>query len=102
MIDWTNDKIAELITLLRGASVLLAIAIVALSYLKSRSLVTLLVAALTAGFFLWTINNTDWWQARVEDEEGAPAPVVVVADGPLYSRRAPPESPGLVIGGWRD
>lgn len=99
MIDWTNDKIAELIALLRAASVLLAIAIVALSYLKTRSLVTLLVAALTAGFFLWTINNTDWWQARVE-EESAPTPVV--AAGPLYSRI--PDPPGVTIGlgGRRD
>lgn len=98
MIDWTNDKIAELIALLRGASVLLAIAMVAYSYLKTRSLVTLLVAALTAGFFLWTINNTDWWQARIE-EESAPAPVVGAP--PLDSRI--PDPPGVVIGfgGWR-
>ena len=101
MIDWTNDKIAELIALLRAASVLLAIAIVALSYLKTRSLVTLLVAALTAGFFLWTINNTDWWQARVEDEEGAPAPVVV--GPPPLSSGLVDQPGGLVIGfeGWR-
>jgi hypothetical protein len=101
VIDWTNDKIEELITLLRGASVLLAIAMVAYSYLKTRSFVTLLVAALTAGFFLWTINNTDWWQARVEDEEGASAPVVVVGAPPLSSSLVDP--PGVVIGvgGWR-
>jgi len=74
VIDWANDKIAELIALLRGAAVLVAIAMVAYSYIKTRSLVTLLVAALTAGFFLWTINNTDWWQQKV-DEESAPAPV---------------------------
>ena len=98
MIDWTNDKIAELITLLRGASVLLAIAMVAYAYLKTRSIVTLLMAALTAGFFLWTINNTDWWQARVEDES-APAPMVGMP--PLSSRI--PDPPGVVIGvgGWR-
>jgi hypothetical protein len=70
MIDWTNDKIAELIALVRGAAVLLAIAMVAYAYMKTRSFVTLLLAAITAGFFLWTINNTDWWEQKVE-EEGA-------------------------------
>lgn len=79
MIQWTNEKIAELITLARGAAVLLAIAMVGLAYAKTRSLTTLLLAALTAGFFLWTINNTDWWQQKVE-EESSPPPVVHVVD----------------------
>ena len=92
MIDWTNDKVTELITLLRAASVLLAIAMVAYAYLKTRSIVTLLMAALTAGFFLWTINNTDWWQARVEDESG-PAPMV----GMPPPSSAVPDPPGVVI-----
>lgn len=96
MIDWTNDKIAELITLLRGASVLLAIAMVAYSYLKTRSLVTLLVAALTAGFFLWTINNTDWWQQKVEEES---APVFGVP--PLSSSTDDPAGLVIGLGGWR-
>jgi hypothetical protein len=96
VIDWTNDKIAELITLLRGASVLLAIAMVAYAYLKTRSIVTLLVAAITAGFFLWTINNTDWWQQKVEEES---APVAVYGSPPSSSTTNPS---GVVIGlgGW--
>ena len=98
MIDWTNDKIAELITLLRGASVLLAIAMVAYSYAKTRSLVTLLVAALTAGFFLWTINNTDWWQQKVE-EESAPTPIYGAA--PLSSSSEDPAGLVIGLGTWR-
>jgi hypothetical protein len=99
VIDWANDKIAELIALLRGAAVVLAIAMVIYAYAKHRTLVALLVAALTAGFFLWTINNTDWWQARVEEEEGAPYPVH--GTPPPWSTADDP--PGLVIGfgGWR-
>jgi hypothetical protein len=70
VIDWTHDKIGELISLVRFAAVLVAVASVGYAYAKTRSLVTLLVAALTAGIFLWAINNTDWWQARVEEESG--------------------------------
>lgn len=68
MIDFLNGKVLEVTSLVRGASVLGAIVMVALAYYKARSLVALLVAALTAGVFLWTINNTDWWTDRVEEE----------------------------------
>jgi hypothetical protein len=68
MIDFLNGKILEVTALVRGASVLGAIVMVAFAYYKMRSLVAVLVAALTAGVFLWTINNTGWWQDRVQDE----------------------------------
>jgi hypothetical protein len=68
MIDFLNGKVLEVTALVRGASVLGAIVMVAFAYYKVRSLVAVLVAALTAGVFLWTINNTDWWTDRVEEE----------------------------------
>ena len=68
MIDFLNGKVLEVTALVRGASVLGAIVMVAFAYYKVRSLVAVLVAALTAGVFLWTINNTGWWQDRVQDE----------------------------------
>jgi hypothetical protein len=71
MIDWLSGKILEVTDLVRGASVLGAIVMVAFAYYKARSIVALLVAALTAGVFLWTINNVDWWQQRVEEETGS-------------------------------
>lgn len=77
MIDWTHDKILELIALLRIAAVLGAVAMVIWSYLKYRTLVAVLVAAITAGIFLFVVNRPDWWQQRVDEESGAPAPVVV-------------------------
>lgn len=77
MIDWLNGKILELTSLVRGAAVLLAVTMVAYAYLRTRSLVTLLVAALTAGIFLWAINNTGWWQEKVGEE--STAPVIVPA-----------------------
>lgn len=68
MLDWLSGKILEVTALVRGASVLGAIIMVAFAYYKARSLVAVLVAGLTAGVFLWTINNTDWWQTKVEEE----------------------------------
>lgn len=68
MIDWLSGKIVEVTALVRGASVLGAIVMVAFAYYRARSLVAVIVAGLTAGVFLWTINNTDWWRDRVEEE----------------------------------
>jgi hypothetical protein len=68
MIEWTSGKILELTSLAQGAATLGAVVMVAYSYFKTRSFVTLLAAALTAGFFLWTIHNPSWWQQRVSEE----------------------------------
>jgi hypothetical protein len=68
MIEWMNGKIVEVTDLVRGASVLGAIVMVAVAYYKLRSLVALIVAALTAGVFLFAINNITWFQDRVTEE----------------------------------
>jgi hypothetical protein len=68
VIDFTSEKILEVTALVRGASVLGAILMVAVAYFKLRSIVAVIVAAITAGLFLFTINNTDWWLDRVEEE----------------------------------
>jgi hypothetical protein len=70
VIDWTSGKILEVTSLVRTASVLGAIIMVAIAYYKVRSIVALIVAAITAGVFLFTINNVDWWTERVEEESG--------------------------------
>lgn len=82
MIEWTNGKITELIDLMRGAAVLASVAMVIYAYLKFRTLIAVLVAAITAGIFLFVVNRPDWWQARVDEESGAPAPAVVEATTP--------------------
>jgi hypothetical protein len=68
VIDWLNSKIMELTALVRFGSVLGAILMVAIAYYKVRSVVAVLVAAITAGVFLFTINNTQWWTDRVTEE----------------------------------
>lgn len=82
MIDWLNGKVLEVTDLVKGASVLGAIIMVAAAYYKARSLVALIVAALTAGVFLWTINNPEWWQQRVQEETlpGHVLTIVIPAD----------------------
>ncbi len=71
MIDWVSGKVVEVTDLVRGASVLGAIVMVAFAYYKVRTLVAVLVAALTAGVFLWTINNVNWWTEKVQEETGS-------------------------------
>jgi hypothetical protein len=80
VIDWISGKILEVTALVRGASVLGAIVMVAFAYYKARSLVAVLVAALTAGVFLWSISNLDWWQGKVEEESGTLGPLGVTVE----------------------
>lgn len=80
MIDFVSGKILEVTALVRGASVLGAIVIVAATYYKARTLTALIVAALTAGVFLWTINSIDWWQERVEEETDTMGRTVLVTE----------------------
>jgi hypothetical protein len=90
MIDFVSGKILEVTALVRGASVLGAIVIVAATYYKARTLTALIVAALTAGVFLWTINSIDWWQDRVEEETDTMGRTVVVTE-------VEQPSPGAVV-----
>jgi hypothetical protein len=90
MIDFVSGKILEVTALVRGASVLGAIVIVATTYYKARTLTALIVAALTAGVFLWTINSIDWWQDRVEEETDTMGRTVLVTE-------VEQPSPGAVV-----
>lgn len=94
MLDWTSGKILEVTALVRTASVLGAILMVAVAYYKVRSIVALIVAAITAGLFLFTINNVDWWQERVEEESDTLGRTVQVAPDVTGASEA---SGGLVI-----
>lgn len=89
MIDFLNEKVLEVTAFVRGASVLGAIVMVALAYYKARTLVAVLVAALTAGVFLWAINNTTWWTDRVEEETDTLGRNTLVVDGAVTPLGAP-------------
>lgn len=72
MLEWTEGKVDEVTELFRGVSVLGAIVMVAVAYYKTRTIVAVIVAAITAGLFLWIVNNPEWWQDRVEEESDMP------------------------------
>lgn len=90
MIEWLNGKIAEVTSLVQAAAVVVAIAIVLYAYAKTRSLVTLVVSALTAGFFLWVVNSPDWWQQKVSEESLAELPGVAAAALPDLAEGSQP------------
>lgn len=95
MLEWTSGKILEVTALVRTASVLGAILMVAVAYYKVRSIVALIVAAITAGVFLFTINNVDWWTERVEEESDTLGRTVEVAPDLEDTGEA---DAGLVVG----
>lgn len=99
MIQWTSEKILEVTALVRGASVLGAILMVAVAYFKLRSIVAVIVAAITAGVFLFTINNTDWWRDRVEEESDTLGRTVEVVetDGWSGSPLSTSQPDGVVV-----
>lgn len=80
MIEWLTVKIDEVTVVLRSGFTVAAIALVGYTYFKTRALVALLVAALTAGIFLWTVHNPSWWQDRVGDETETGSAEIVVDD----------------------
>jgi hypothetical protein len=68
MIDWLYGKIDEVTALIQAAATVAAVALVVFAYVKTRTLIAVLVAAITAGIFLWSVHNPSWWQDRVGDE----------------------------------
>lgn len=68
MIEWLQVKIDELTVLVQTGFTLAAIVVVGIAYWKTRTLVALLGAGLTAGIFVWSLYNVSWWQDRVGDE----------------------------------
>jgi hypothetical protein len=85
-IEWLSGKIDEVTAVLQAAFTVVAIGLVGFTYMKTRALGALIVAALTAGIFLWTIHNPSWWQDRVGDETDTHAPIDVVDRDRLSSR----------------
>lgn len=86
MLEWIDTKLDEVTVLFRGGAVLGAIIMVAVAYFKTRTIVAVIVAAITAGVFLWIINNPEWWQDRVEEEtEVAPAYGTTLSSDPAMT-----------------
>ncbi len=83
ILDWTRDKTGEvsstLIIVAGALAVLFAIWYVIKSGFRFPAI---LMAALSAGFFLWVVNNPDFVANLFGNEiESAPTPIVVIDTG---------------------
>ena len=86
-MQWFQGKLVEVQTLIQAAAVVMAIVAILGAWFRTKALVPTVTAAVLAGFVLWGINNTSWFQTKVGEESGlglqAPAAsVVVVRFGP--------------------
>ena len=88
-MQWFQGKLVQVQTLIQAAAVVMAIIAILGAWFRTKALVPTVTAAILAGFVLWGINNTSWFQTKVGQESGlgvpapaAPAPIVVVAGGP--------------------
>ena len=87
-MQWFQGKLTQLETLIQAAAVVMAIIAILGAWFRTKALVPTVTAAVLAGFVLWGINNTSWFQTKVGEESGlgatapaAPAPVAVVRSG---------------------
>ena len=84
-MQWFQGKLTQLETLIQAAAVVMAIIAILGAWFRTKALVPTVTAAVLAGFVLWGINNTSWFQTKVGEESGlgapapaAPTPIVVV------------------------
>ena len=84
-MQWFQGKLTQVETLIQAAAVVMAIIAILGAWFRTKALVPTVTAAVLAGFVLWGINNTSWFQTKVGEESGlgapppaAPPPIVVV------------------------
>jgi len=94
-MQWFQGKLVQVQTLIQAAAVVMAIIAILGAWFRTKALVPTVTAAILAGFVLWGINNTSWFQTKVGQESGlgvpapaAPAPIVVVVGGPVLGGSA--------------
>jgi hypothetical protein len=93
VIEWTNGKLLEVTALARNTANVAVVVVLVMTYYKARAIVPVIVGAIVAGVFLWTINHPEWWQERVGDETTAP---VMDEDHVVVMDLPPP-----LVGEWR-
>lgn len=70
-------------SLIQAAAVVMAIVTILGTYIKTKALVPTLTAAVLAGFVLWGVNNTSWFQTKVGEETSLGAPAAVSPPSPV-------------------
>jgi len=94
VLDWANDKVAELGTFFRGFSVVAGIGFVIAQALISRGAFSrIIISGLAAAVFIWIVWNVTDLKDRIgKDLQAAPAVVWVHAGG--TSTAVPGATPG--------
>ena len=84
ILSWINDKSSDLSTTLVIVAGALAVLFAIWYVIKSGfRFPAILMAALSAGFFLWVVNNADFVADLFSNEiESAPAPVTRTVTDP--------------------
>ena len=91
-MQWLQGKLGEVQTLIQAAAVVMAIIAILGAWFRTKALVPTVTAAVLAGFVLWGISNTSWFQTKVGEETGLGAQPATTAVhlSPVGVRGGPP------------
>lgn len=91
-MQWLQGKLGEVQTLIQAGAVVMAIIAILGAWFRTKALVPTITAAVLAGFVLWGISNTSWFQTKVGEETGLGAPSAASAGhvGTVTVRGGPP------------
>lgn len=81
MIDLLNDKIADVEGLVRAFVGLMALVMVIVVWVRTKSFVPVLGAVLFGAFVIWAVNNVAFLEQKVDEEFQSLRPPVTVDDG---------------------
>lgn len=84
-MQWLQGKLGEVQALIQAAAVVMAIVAILGAWFRTKALVPTVTAAVLAGFVLWGISNTSWFQTKVGEESG------------LGAQPAPPAGPVMGV-----
>ncbi len=79
MIQLLSDKIADVEGLVRAFVGLMALVMIIVVWVRTKSFVPTLGALLFGAFLIWGVNNVDFLEQKVDEEFQGMAPVTAVA-----------------------
>lgn len=81
MIDLLNDKIADVEGLVRAFVGLMALVMVIVVWVRTKSFVPVLGAVLFGAFVIWAVNNVAFLEQKVDEEFQSLRAPTTVDDG---------------------
>ena len=79
MIQLLSDKIADVEGLVRAFVGLMALVMIIVVWVRTKSFVPTLGALLFGAFLIWGVNNVDFLEQKVDEEFQGMAPVTDLA-----------------------